>query len=223
METERVLGVLGGKEPSCVQVCDLDRLDWSDANSLMSMFVSPWRNISAAQYQATLQQMAQYGLTKYAEKTRRAMIAARLPAPVRHFLALRAAGRASFEQKRVDTQVIKVAENAVRSLLPERDVHVRCVVTRETKTAYVFGLRMQDSASVFVAVTPSWRRTVLGGSAVIVDGHFVLRLNESAQPRRARSGQVVNWAGEGDVQWAEVRQASFTRAHAHDPWSLRLR
>ncbi len=218
--------MLGGKAPNCIQVCDLDRLDWSEGNSLMSMYVSSTSTLrTPAQYQAALQQMAQYGLTKHAERARRAMIASSLPAPVRHFLALRAAGRVSFDQKGVDAKVIKVAEEAIRSLLPERDVKVRCVVTRDTKTPYVFGLRMQDSASVFAALTPSWRRTVLEESAVTVDGHFVLRLNPSTEHRKGRSGQVLSWEGEGDLQWAEIKikKATFTRAHAQDPWSLRVR
>lgn len=230
MEAERVLGVLGGTAPNCVQVCDLDRLDWSDGHSLLSLYIAPAapsRRVTTAQYQTSLQQLTQYGMTKWAERTRRSMIASHLPPSARNFVALRAAGRASFERKGVDAEVIKVAEEALRSLLPEPDVNVRCVVTRDTKTPYAFGLRTKKTASVFVAIDTSWRRSVLEESAAIVDGHFVMRLNASVQHRRElrrdRSGQVLSWEGAGDLKWVEAKQAFFARAHARDPWSLRLR
>ncbi|HVE75790.1 MAG TPA: hypothetical protein VND22_03365, partial [Actinomycetota bacterium] len=125
------------------------------------------------------------------------------------------------EQKGVDSQVVRVAEEALRSLLPEPEVDVRCVVSRYTKTPHAFGVRTKDSARVFVALDTSWRRSVLGESAVSVGSHFVLRLNPMY--RRAWSGQVLTWAGEGEVKWVEVRQARFTRAHAKDNWSMELR
>ena len=212
LEAERVVRVLGAKAPSCIEICDLDRLDWSGPRSLLSLFEQPSRKLDASAYDASLRQLERLGLSSYAELTRRAAIAARLESPVRHFLALRASSRVSFEQKEGDLPVIAAVEEAVRALLPERHVKVRCVITRDTKTPYVFGLRSKDSANVFVAVTPSWRRTVLEESAVVVDSHLVLRLNSATPHRRARSAQVVTWEGNEDLRWAEVKQASLTKS-----------